>query len=319
MNILGIDIGGTKTSICIGNPDGTIHVSQRMRSFPERGFEDYVQRMTALAHEVLDQHGITLDEIDAIGISAPGPLSTAKGELLCAPNMEGWINVPILQATREALKRPVYMNNDANACAIAEWYYGGSKGCENLVYLTMSTGLGAGIIANGQILQGACDLAGEVGYHVLDIDGPESPCGHRGSFEAFCGGKNMADRLREQIINEKIETDILKNANSDPEQINFQAFVQAVQSGDAYACREWETYIERLAQGIGNLIMILNPEAIILGTIAIHTGDFLLKPLHDAIAKYVLPQALEACTIAPSQLGGKIADLSAIAVARYAC
>ena len=210
------------------------------------------------------------------------------------------------------------MNNDANAAALAEWMYGEYTGADGLIYLTMSTGLGAGIVVNGRLLQGITDTAGEVGYHVLDVNGPQSPCGHRGSFEAYCGGKNMADCLRREIAERRIKTRILDHAGGDLNRVDFRCLAQAVRERDAYACQIWEEYILRLGQGIGNLIMILNPQVIVLGTIGIHAADILLEPLREALARFVLKPALDACTIAPSSLGERIGNMAAVALAAEA-
>jgi glucokinase len=315
MSFLGIDIGGTKTAVCLGTRDGTIEAAARMVTKAEQGFEDYVRRTSAFIHAFLKEQGVDSASLEGVGMSAPGPLSVTRGLLLSPPNMGGWRNKPIVAAMEEALGRKIVMNNDANACVLAEWLFGEHKGTDHMIYLTMSTGLGAGIISGGQIIQGACDLGGECGYHVIDPDGPESPCGHRGSFEAFCGGKNVADRLRRDIVEQKIATAILDAANGDPANIDFKALLTAVREKDAYALNIWEDYTTHLAQGFGNLMMILNPEVIIMGTIGIHAGDLLLKPLREKLPAYVIPEALDICTIAPSSLGPQIGELSALALA----
>ncbi|MBN1269136.1 MAG: ROK family protein [Kiritimatiellae bacterium] len=315
MNILGIDIGGTKTSVCVGDAHGKIFGSRRMPTREEDGADAWFGRLKELTAGMLAEAGVDEAKIAAVGVAAPGPLSVKRGLLLSPPNMPRWVDVPIQKMLDARFPCPVYMDNDANACALAEWYFGEFAGVQHLVYLTMSTGLGGGIIANGRLVQGATDLAGEVGFHVLDLDGPVSPCGHRGSFEAFCGGRNLALRLRDRIKSENIQTALLDKAGGNPDAIDFKAFVEAVRDGDDFARREWEIYIERLAQGIGNLIMILNPQAIVLGTIAIHAGDLLLEPLRQVLPRFVVKPALDACRIAPSKLGPRIGDLSALAVA----
>ena len=313
--ILGIDIGGTKTAVCLAHPDGTITHELRMPSLPEQGPEDWLERSRILIAALLDRAGLALNQLAMTGISAPGPLSTRTGALLNAPNMTGWEEVPVVSMFQRFIPGHIVMNNDANAAALAEWMYGSYSGADGLIYLTMSTGLGAGIIANGKLLQGVSDTAGEVGYHVLDLNGPESPCGHRGSFEAFCGGKNLADQLRERIAREGAPSRILEHAGGDLARLDFRCLVEAVREGDAEAVRIWEGFVLRLGQGIGNLIMILNPEVIVLGTIGIHAADILLEPLHAVLPRFVLKPALEACTIVPSSLGGRIGNMAAVALA----
>ena len=315
MLLLGIDIGGTKTSVCIGDEKGRIQDAQRMPTQSADGPDRCIRYMVDMARELLTNNNVSLDDIDAIGISAPGPVSVQKQMMLEPPNMPGWKNVPLVEMFGRALHRPVFMNNDANACAQAEYLFGSCRGVQNLAYLTMSTGLGAGVIANGQLIQGMTDTAGEVGHHVLDINGPPCPCGQRGCMEIYCGGMNVANRLRKQIVAEHIRTAILDFAEGDPAKIDFKAFVKAVEARDVFALSNWGEYIERLAQGVGTLIMFFNPEVIVMGTIAIHAGDLLLAPLHKALPRYAWKPGLEACRIVPSSLGTRIGDLSALAVA----
>lgn len=315
MNLLGVDIGGTKTSVCVGSEKGEIRVSRRIPTQSREGPEQGIRRIVDLAKSVLAEAGVALNDIPAVGLSAPGPVSLREEMMLEPPNMKGWRNVPLIRMFREALGRPAFMNNDANACALAEYLFGEHRGTKNLVYLTMSTGLGAGFIVDGRVVQGVCDLGGEVGHHVLDIRGPPCPCGQRGCWEIYCGGMNVATRLRERIVREKIATAILDQAGGDPDKIDFKAFVEAVRRNDRFALEAWGEYIERLAQGVGTVIQFMNPEVIIMGTIAIHAGDVLLDPLKKALPRYCWKPGLEACRIAPSALGTRIGDLSALAVA----
>lgn len=314
MNLLGIDIGGTKTSVCVGNEHGEIFASQRMPTQASDSLETYTTRLVALCHAVAAKRSVSLADIEAVGISAPGPLDVKKGVLIAPPNNVGWRDVPIVRIVEENLRRPVHINNDANACALAEYYFGG-HGVENLVYLTCSTGMGGGIIANGRLIQGPTDTGGEVGHHIVDIHGPMCACGLRGCWEAFVGGRTSAENVKEKIRKEKVKTRMLDLAGGKIEHIDHRIFARAAREGDPFAVREWDAYADRFAQGLANLIMILNPELVILGTIAIHEGDFLLKPVKEKLPKYAWKWPIEACRIIPSALGPKIGDLAALAVA----
>lgn len=315
MYLLGLDIGGTKTSICVATPQGEVLASRRMPTEPARGPAAWRPRMQELAGQVLQQAGLRVDQIDAVGIASPGPMSVARGLMLAPPNMRGWIDVPVKAWVEESFGRPTYINNDANACAQAEWLYGAGAGLQSMVYLTMSTGIGGGVITHGRILQGVSDMAGEIGHFVLDINGPPCPCGQRGCFEMYCGGMNVANRLRERIVREHIKTAILDEAGGQPERIEFRSFANAARAGDAFARQEFDQFLERLAQGFGIILMTLNPEALILGTIAIHHGDLILDQVRQRLPRYAWRYATEPCRILPSALEGRIGDLSAIAVA----
>jgi len=315
MLYLGIDIGATKTAVCIGERDGRIRVSERIPTEGHRDADLYFRRLFPLCRKLVSQVDIPFENIDAIGIGAPGPVDVANGIILESPNMTGWHNVPVVARVEEAFGRPVLMNNDANAGVLAEYHFGAHRGTRNIVYLTHSTGMGGGIIANGRLLQGVSDTGGEVGHQILDPDGPPCECGLRGCFEAYCGGLSVANQIRARIRDESVHTRILELVDGDVDRIDFKVFVQAARDADSFALAAWEQYLERLAQGVGNLIMILNPEVIILGTIATQTGAFLMDPLREKVRRYAWEWPLDACTIDTSSLGGQIGDLGALAVA----
>jgi glucokinase len=313
--LLGIDIGGTKTSVCIGDRDGRIAAARRISTRADDGPARTLARAADLTGQLLQEHGVPLASVDAVGLSVPGPVSVPRGLMLAPPNMPGWIDVPVAAFFRERLKRPLYMNNDANACVLAEFLFGEFKGAPDLVYLTMSTGLGGGIMANGRLVQGATDTAGEVGHHVLDIHGPPCPCGQRGCWELYCGGRNVARRIQERLARDTAPSRLRTLAGDRPDQLDFKMFVEAVREDDPLAREMWDEYVERLAQGIGTVIMFLNPRAIVLGTIAIHAGDLILPALARALPRYAWAPGLQSCAIRPSALGKHIGDLSALALA----
>jgi glucokinase len=314
MNFIGIDIGGTKTAVCTGDENGHIAASERIPTDSKEPMDLYYERLASLCNGVLNRASLSPADITAVGISAPGPLDVKKGILIAPPNNPGWHNVPIVEAMSERLQKPVFLNHDAKSCALAEFYFGG-HGVQNLLYLTCSTGMGGGIIANGRIVQGITDAGGEVGHHVIQRDGLPCGCGKRGCWEAYVGGWNVANQVREKIRSGRIPTAILQKAGGDPDRIDFKTITDAAREDDPFAVEVCEEFTDRMAQGIGNLIMILNPELVVLGTFAIREGEFLMKPLREKLGRYVWKWPLEACRITPSRLGSRIGDLAALAVA----
>lgn len=316
MELIGVDVGGTKVSLCIGDSEGNIHVSKRVVTSslgtPETGLPKIAELICALVRE----ENIELEDVKGIGLALPGPVSTKKEMILNPPNMPTWVNVPIVQFLREKLGRPVFMDNDANAGALGEWMFGGAKHVKNLIYLTMSTGMGGGIITQGKLLQGATDTAGEVGHFILDPKGPKCPCGQRGCFEAFCGGLNASRLLQEEVKKHKTSL-ILKEAGGEIDKVDMKCLLAAVKKSDSLALTFWEEYIERLAQGIGILLQTLNPDAIILGTIAALNKELVMNPLRAALPRYAWKAPLEHCHIAPTQLGADLGKLGALAVALH--
>lgn len=313
MNLLGIDIGGTKTAVCLGNDRGEILASKRIPTTSE-SIEAYRHQLLELCHGVVEKANMRPEMLDAIGISAPGPMDCKRGLLIAPPNNPGWKDVPITAMVQKSFKAPVFLNNDANACALAELLFGEYRGVQNLIYLTFSTGMGGGIIVNGELIQGSTDTGGEVGHQVLDREGPQCGCGQKGCWEAYVGGRMVAERLKAKIRAGGISTSIVEKAGG-IDKINIQAFEAAAREGDRFALAEWDEFTDRVAQGIGGLIMVLNPDVVILGTIGIHAGEFVMGPIRDKLPKYAWEWPLRACKIAPSSLGGKIGELSGLAVA----
>jgi glucokinase len=312
MHFIGIDIGGTKVSVSIGTDQGEILASKRVPTEALGDADSGLGKITDLIQPLLKQTDMRLGEIDGIGVGAPGAVDIAKGVLVHPPNLVGWDNTPIVERIYAATQRPVFLNNDANGWALAEYFFGACKGLPNIIILTNSTGMGGGLIINHRLLQGASDMAGEVGHMVIDNQGPGS-AGLDGTFEGFCGGLSLANQVRRAIKN-GTQTRILDHAGGNPDDIDFKEIREAYREGDVFAKELWQAFVERFAQGIGMLLMALNPNAVILGTIAIHSGDLLMKPLMEALPRYAWPRAIEACTIAPSRLEG-IGDLSALSIA----
>jgi glucokinase len=291
-----------------------IHASKRVATDSLGSPETGLPRIAELIGDLIRDENIALEEIKGIGLALPGPVSMKKEMILNPPNMPLWINVPIVQYLREKLKRPVFMDNDANAGALAEWTFGRAKHVDNLVYLTMSTGMGGGIIVDGKLLQGATDTGGEIGHYILDPKGPKCLCGQRGCFEAFCGGLNASYLLQKRVEKNK-KSLILKEAGGKIEGVDMKCLLAAVKKSDPLALEFWEEYIERLAQGIGILLQTLNPDAIILGTIASHHKQLVMHPLKEALPRYAWKAPLEHCRIEPTTLGKDLGKLGALAVA----
>ena len=314
--LVGVDIGGTKISVCVGDAAGNIRAAQR---FPiaevASSYPAGLSRIVEVTKAVLDQADLTMQDVASVGIAAPSPMDNRRGLLLAPTNIKGWGIAPIVADLAKQLDKPVRMFNDANACALAEFRFGCGRDIKNLIYLTNSTGMGGGLIINGQVLEGADDTAGEVGHCVLDPNGPPCPCGLNGCFEAYCGGRNMAQRIQERILAGGIQTRILDHAGGKIDQIAMPALLAAVRENDAFAIEVWDEYVLRMAQGIGILIMTLNPELVILGTIAIHAGDLFMDPWLKLLPKFAWSAPLKTCRIAVSSLGASIGDYSALAVA----
>lgn len=318
MHLIGIDIGGTKICVCLGDANGKIFTSRRIPTQPLKNSQNGLKAIANLIYEILEEQKVDIKQIGAIGISSPGPISTREGKMLTPPNLPGWHHTPLVSFFKETFHKPVMMNTDAKAAALAEYRFGSSKGTSNLVYLTCSTGMGGGAIVNGKLVQGISDTATEVGHYILDIQGPKCPCGLKGCFEVYCGGAALAKKMREEIQQNHLKTEILVEAGGKIEQIDVACLIQAVKKKDPYALKIWEEFVLRLAQGIGVVLMNFNPEVIILGTIAVHSGALLLDPLKKQLSHFAWKENVNACRIEVSSLGEQSSELSGLALAKQA-
>lgn len=310
MYVIGIDIGGTKVSVSLATVEGHILESEKFATTSAGPPERDLQRVYAIVRKWQKE----FSPIHRIGLSAPGPLNVEKGMLLLLPNLPGWHNFPVAHVIEKELKIPVNFNNDANAAVLAEWRFGACKGTKNLIYLTHSTGMGAGIIVDGKLVQGTSDTAGEVGHFVIDPNGVQCSCGQKGCFEAYVGGKAFAKRIQKILKQETIATSILVEANQDTDAISMRHIIPSIRQKDAFALKMWDEYMEHLAQGLSVLVMVLNPDAIVLGTIAHYAHDLVFPTLVEKMAKYCWKVPLESVRIESSTLP-QIGDLGAIALA----
>lgn len=262
---LSLDIGGTKTSASVFDENGNIvnnYVLKR-KSETFKGEEAVYQNTKNVLKEILSELKIKKEDVIAMGVGSPGPLDTKKGIIIHAPLM-GWENFPIVERLKEDFELPVYLDNDANLGALAEVRCGEGKGCKNLIYMTVSTGCGGGIIINNDIYRGSHDGAGEVGHMSVLLDGIDCPCGSKGCFELYASGTAINERMKADMLAGK-KSLAFELAGHDPEKIDGSLLLKAASQNDEYALEAYRLEGYYLGLGIANLFNILDPEAIVLG------------------------------------------------------
>lgn len=310
--MIGFDIGGTKCAVCIGKEAGGRLEILGKKSIPtDHSVSPYemIDRMCALAEELTDN-------IDCIGISCGGPLDSKTGVIQSPPNLPGWDDVQIVSYLEKRYDCKVYLQNDANACAVAEWKYGAGQGCENMIFLTFGTGLGAGLILNGKLYAGASDMAGECGHIRLAPVGPVG-YGKEGSFEGFCSGGGLA-QLGQMMAKEKMEMGQRVSYCKGPEHLNeitAKVIAQCANEGNEDAKAVFTLCGKMLGQGLSVLIDILNPERIVIGSIFQRCENLLREAMEQVIEKECLPAAKAVCKVVPAALEENIGDYAALAVA----
>lgn len=312
-SVIGIDMGGTKCAVIHGKTDGNeISVENRV-SFPTGIHTPPDVILDKICAAVRDMK----TEFEAIGISCGGPLDAESGTIMSPPNLPLWDNIHICDRLTEEFGVPAYLQNDANACALAEWQFGAGKGTENMVFMTFGTGLGAGLILDGRLYGGKNGMAGELGHIRLSDCGP-SGYGKSGSFEGFCSGRGIA-QLGYTLGMEAFQRGE-KPSYFNPEDIGSctaKSIGIAAEKGDATAIKVYETSGEYLGRGLSVIIDILNPERIVIGSIFARSYDYIWPAAKRVIEREALSYSRRVCEVVPAGLGEKIGDLAAIAVAIY--
>lgn len=320
---LGFDIGGTKCAailgkagICGNSTDGFIIDKIRFDTVQPRGWKIIVEDLLSSAETLLKRNGVTAYEVVACGISCGGPLDSKKGVIMCPPNLPDWDNVPLVEIVEKRLGIKTKLQNDANACALAEWRFGAGKGTNNMIFLTFGTGMGAGLILDGRLYSGTNDMAGEVGHIRLAENGPLG-YGKNGSFEGFCSGGGIAN-LAKQIVTEKFTQGIIPSFckdESELDNITAKSVAEAAFAGDETALEIYGICGEYLGRGLSLLIDILNPEAVVIGSIYQRSSVLLEQKMQEIIRSETLTQSSEVCRILPAVLGDSIGDYAALGVA----
>ena len=311
--VVGIDIGGTKLATVVADKDGNILQKVRKPTESEKGAHHAVQLLLEMVDEAIDLAGLRREDISGIGVSCGGPLDTKTGIIYSPPNLPGWDALPLKEMIESEFHIPTVIENDANASALAEARFGGGRGYDYVLYMTMSTGIGGGIIADGEIYHGANDSAGEVGHQILLPDGPLCGCGQYGCLEALCSGPAIARRAQEAIADQP-HTKILALADGQIDRVRSEHVLQAARDSDALAIALVEETAYYMGWGIANLVNILNPQIVLLGTIAVAAGDLLLDPIRRTVTEMAMQRPLEIVKIMPAELGDSIGDLAAISL-----
>lgn len=310
--LAGVDVGGTKIAFALGDASGTLHETHRRPTEASGSGERDVAGIAADLRALLDRAGVAMASVDAIGVAVPSPLDPERGVVLNPPNLAGWHEVPVRALLEDAFGVPVYVENDANAAALAEWHFGAARGFRHVVYLTMSTGVGGGLILDSRLHRGVFASAGEVGHAPLEWDGEPCSCGLRGCFEAYVGGAAWTRRLQRATPADSRAAALAGG----PKAVTPEHVVAAAREGDAFASGELARWNELVARGIVPIVMTLAPEAIVLGTIAVAAGEALsIGPIRREVRRRVWPFLGEQLQILPAALGATLPYHAAIGVA----
>ncbi len=300
-----VDIGGTHIRVAVYEPDSIIPIAhERTRSLAT---EPGVYNRLEKAVEAVWPN----EQVKAIGMASPGPLDPHTGTILATPNIPEWKNFPVAPKLSQHFGVPTYLDNDANMAGLAEWQYGAGKGHQNVVYLTISTGIGGGVISHGCLLQGFRGMGAELGHMIIDPEGPLCGCGKRGHVESFCSGPSIARFVKEQI-SAGTKSTLQTQPNLAPAQI-----AEAARAGDALAIAAFERAGHYLGIAVANYLAIFDPSILIFGGGVSQAGELLFKPFEASLRKNVFhPHYLDDLVITKAALGDDAGLLGALALAR---
>ena len=313
MYILGFDIGGTKCAVITADADGNNIKLLKKNVIPtNHGISavEMIDELIKLADTMLE------GKPEKIGISCGGPLDSGRGIIMSPPNLPGWDNVEIVKQIGDYYGVPTKLQNDANACALAEWKFGAGAGCRNMIFLTFGTGLGAGLILDGKLYEGTNGNAGEVGHIRLAESGP---IGYRkaGSFEGFCSGGGIAKLGYSEALKaiERGEQPAYFSKGMTESDVSAMSMARAAENGDATALEVYRTSGRYLGRGLSVLIDILNPERIVIGSIFVRSAKLLVDTMKEEIEKEALAESSACCQIVGAKLSENLGDYAAIATA----
>ncbi|GHT22027.1 N-acylmannosamine kinase [Bacteroidia bacterium] len=313
--VIGIDVGGTKIAVIYAiESDGAIEIADKIR-FSTTTVEETIDAIFLNIGEILSRNKLETQQIHAIGISCGGPLNSKTGVVMSPPNLPGWDNIPIVDRITERFGIPCAIRNDANACALAEWKFGAGRGTQNMAFLTCGTGLGAGLVLNGQLYNGTNDNAGEVGHIRISEYGPVG-YGKAGSLEGFGSGNGIA-QLAQMKLSEKYQMgeSVAWCPAGEIPNVTAKTVAENAQKGDALALEIIRISAQGLGKGLAILLDILNLECIVLGSVYARNENLFYPLIDEVLRKEALPLAYQVCKIKPAELGESIGDYAAVSIA----
>jgi glucokinase len=315
--IIGLDLGGTKISAGALSEDGKhAHGIRSVATQPELGAEGVVDRIIGVIEGVIldtiNETGATRKDFVGIGVGAPGPLDREKGIVVVAPNL-GWKDFPLRDRIGSRLGLPVTLDNDANCATVGEWWLGAARGGRNVVGITIGTGIGGGLILNGELYHGSSDVAGEIGHTTIDVNGRHCKCGNYGCLEAYASGPAIATRAREALVREDTASLLPAMVDGQLDKITAEVVYDAAKKGDGLANEIVRDTARYLGAGIATLLNVVNPDVIVIAGGVTRAGEALFGPLRTEAKRRAFSAAVKAARLVPGELPGTAGVVGAVA------
>jgi glucokinase len=300
--VVGIDLGGTKILSAVVNSQGEILSRDHSLTPSTSDYRAVVKSIVGSAKSALSQAGMDTSRVEAVGVGAAGISNPQTGILFTSPNLPSLRSVPLRDIIAQEMGKKTFLTNDANAAALGEFYFGAGRGTRHFIYVTISTGIGGGIIIDGKLYAGATGAAGEVGHMIIDDQGPPCNCGSRGCWETLASGTALAREARRRI-EKGAKTSILDYAKGDLSKVTAQIIHTAAQNGDNLAKELIAQTGYYVGLGLANLINIFNPELIVIGGGLSNIGDMLLEPAFKVACEMAYIEAYNKVRFARAALG----------------
>jgi glucokinase len=297
--VLALDIGGTKLAAGVVDGEGAVRSFLVTPTRREEGPGPVLDRLWALGRRAVQESSLEWSEVSAVGIGCGGPLDAARGVLIAPPHLPGWRDIPIASLAAGEYERPVVLENDATAAAAGEHRWGAGAGTDDMIYLTVSTGVGGGVVLGGRLFRGSTGNGGELGHVTVDWRGrPCRGCGRRGCLEAYVSGTSIAERAREAGLDVDSAEEVARLAREN----------------DALAARVWDETTEALACGITSIVNLFEPELVVVGGGVTRSGEQLLAPVREQVAAGTMKPAGDGVSIVVSALGDRVGVVGAAAI-----
>jgi len=307
--VLAIDLGGTKIFAAIISSKGQVIAKERCLTLADEGPQAVINRILSTIDHLLSQRNINSSQLDGISIAA-GAIDYEKGLITSSPHLPDWHDVPLRDIVKEKYKVNTFLMNDADAAALGEHHFGVGQGVNNLILLTVGTGIGGGIIINGRLYSGASGSAGEIGHMVIDVNGPRCSCGNTGCLEALVSGTAVAKEAIKRIRQGE-RSSLTEIVGGKIEDITAEEVSIAARAGDSLASEVILQAATYLGVGLANVVNIFNPEMIIIGGGMAKMGDLLLNPARQVVREKAYQLSAQAVQIVPAQLGDDAGVLGA--------
>jgi glucokinase len=313
--VLGLDIGGTKLAAGVVEPGGATRSFVVEPTGVRRPTQIVLDELIELGNRAVAESGLDWKEIDAVGIGCGGPLDADEGILLAPPHLPGWRDVPVVDIVEQAYGRPAMLENDATAGAAGEHRYGAGVGVAHMVYLTLSTGVGGGVVIDHKLYRGAVGNGGELGHVTIDWHGRMCrSCGRRGCLEAYASGTSLAERAVESMDPSSVLAGFVANGDGGGSGVTAAQVAAAARAGDPYANRIWDETIYALACGLTSIVNLFEPELVVLGGGLTQSGDQLLAPVREFVHEQAMAPVGRSARIVLATLGDRVGVVGAAAV-----